>query len=134
MIKVVYLVRRAPGLTHEEFVHHLLERHVPLALRHHPRLRKYTSAPVMAGTSNPDSIDSVAELYFDSLQDATEGLFDSEEGRRVIAEDVRRFCVPGSRRYITQELVFKDDIGTSLYRPGLPVAPLGGAVLPGGGW
>ena len=135
MIKVVFLVRRAEGISHEDFVRHLLEHHVPLALRHHPRLRKYLSAPVMPGTGDPDGIDAVAELYFDSLEDFREGLYDSEEGRRIIEADVRRFVGPGGSVYITEEIVFKDEAGrTPVYRPGTPVAALGGETLPGAGW
>ena len=135
MIKVVFLVKRAEGISHDDFVRHLLEHHVPLALRHHPRLRKYSSAPIMPGTENPGEFDAVAELYFDSVEDFRSGLYDSETGRRVIREDVARFCGPGGRHYITEEIVFKDETGPAeLYRPGMPVAPLGNSVLPGAGW
>jgi uncharacterized protein (TIGR02118 family) len=135
VIKVVFLVKRAEGITHDEFVRHLLERHVPLALRHHPRLRKYSSAPIMPGTDNPGGFDAVAELYFDTLHDFRSGLYDSEDGRRVIMEDVARFCGRGGRHYITEEIVFKDEAGSpEVYRPGSPVAALGGEALPGAGW
>jgi uncharacterized protein (TIGR02118 family) len=135
VIKVVFLVKRADGITHDEFVRHLLEHHVPLALRHHPRMRKYSSAPIMAGTDNPDNFDAVAELYFDTLEDFRSGLYDSEHGRRVIMEDVARFCGRGGRHYITEEIVFKDETGSlPMYRPGIPVAALGGEALPGTGW
>jgi uncharacterized protein (TIGR02118 family) len=135
LIKVVFLVRRAPGIGHDDFVRHLLERHVPLALRHHPRLRRYASSPIVPGTPNPGGYDAVAELWFDSLDDFRQGLYDSDEGRRVIAADVARFCTPGSDCYVTEELVFKDEIGARpVYRPGVPVGPLGGETLPGNGW
>lgn len=135
MIKVVFLVKRAEGTSHEEFLRHLLEYHVPLALRHHPRLRKYMSSPVVPGTDNPGGFDAVAELYFDSLVDYREGLFDSPEGRRAIAEDVKRFCGAGGTSFITEEVVFKDELGAPpIYRPGTPVGPLGGEILPGEGW
>jgi uncharacterized protein (TIGR02118 family) len=135
VIKVVFLVKRAEGISHDDFVRHLLEHHVPLALRHHPRLRKYSSAPIMPGTENPGEFDAVAELYFDSLDDYRSGLYDSESGRRIIAEDVAKFCGRGGRHYITEEIVFKDEIASSqVYRPGMPVAPLDDEVLPGVGW
>jgi hypothetical protein len=77
----------------------------------------------------------VAELYFDSLDDYRSGLYDSESGRRIIAEDVAKFCGRGGRHYITEEIVFKDEIASSqVYRPGMPVAPLDDEVLPGVGW
>src|ERR1700737_1505097 len=107
MIKVVFLVKRAEGISHDDFIRHLLEHHVPLALRHHPRLRKYLSAPVMQGTDNPGGFDAIAELYFDSLADFRDGLYDSTEGERVIAEDVAKFLGPGGQAYITEEIIFK---------------------------
>ena len=135
MIKVVFLIRRAPGISHQDFVRHLLEQHVPLALRHHPRLRRYMSSPILPGTPNPEGFDAIAELYFDSLEDFESGLYDSPEGERIIAADVPRFCGPGTRMYITEELVFKDHTGpVPVYRPGTPVAALGGETLPGAGW
>ena len=135
MIKVVFLVRRAEGISHEDFIRHLLERHVPLALRHHPRLRRYMSSPIIPGTPNEEGFDAVAELYFDSLEDFREGLYDSPEGERIIGEDVVRFCGAGTRMYITEEIVFKDDTGAPpVYRPGMPVTVLGGETLPGDGW
>jgi uncharacterized protein (TIGR02118 family) len=135
VIKVVFLVRRAEGTSHEDFIRHLLEHHVPLALRHHPRLRRYMSSPILPGTPNPEGFDAVAELYFDTLEDFTAGLYDSAEGERIIDEDVARFMGDGTRMYITEELVFKDDTGPGpVYHPGAAVAPLGGEVLPGAGW
>jgi uncharacterized protein (TIGR02118 family) len=135
VIKLVFLVKRAEGITHDDFVRHLLEHHVPLALRHHPRLRKYSSAPIMPGTGNPGDFDAVAELYFDTLDDFQSGLYDSEDGRRVIMQDVARFCGRGGRHYITEEIVFKDETGSpDVYRPGTPVAALEGEALPGSGW
>jgi uncharacterized protein (TIGR02118 family) len=135
MIKVVFLVKRAEGMSHDDFIRHLLEHHVPLALRHHPRLRRYLSAPVMPGTDNPGGFDAIAELYFDSLDDFRTGLYDSLVGERVIAEDVAKFLGPGGQAYVTEEIMFKDEVGPpAVYRPGTPVAPLGGEVLPGAGW
>jgi uncharacterized protein (TIGR02118 family) len=112
MIKVLYLVRRAEGLTHEEFVRYQLETHAPLAIRHHPTMRRYVTNPILPGVTNPASLDTVAELWFDSVADLEDANFyDSEEGRRIIAEDNAKFCAPGTKRYITQEIVIKDDLG-----------------------
>jgi hypothetical protein len=89
----------------------------------------------MPGTDNPGDFDAVAELYFDTLDDFQSGLYDSEDGRRVIMQDVARFCGRGGRHYITEEIVFKDETGSpDVYRPGTPVAALGGEALPGTGW
>jgi uncharacterized protein (TIGR02118 family) len=137
MIKVLYLVKRAEGLTHEEFLSYQLEHHAPLAMRHHPTMRRYVTNPIMPGVTNPASLDTVAELWFDSVEDLEDGRFyDSPEGKRIIMEDNARFCAPGTKRYITQEIVIKDDIDVRprRYRPGDKVEALGGRVLSGEDW
>jgi len=52
MVKVVFLCRRRSDLTHERYVARLLEGHVPLALRHHPTLRRYV-VNIVEGTRGP---------------------------------------------------------------------------------
>jgi len=112
MIKVLYLVRRAEGLSHEEFLRYQLEEHAPLAIRHHPTMRRYVTNPIIPGGDNPDSLDSITELWFDSVADLEDANnYDSAEGKRILLADNRKFCAPGTKRYITQEIVIRDDIG-----------------------
>jgi hypothetical protein len=81
------IVRRA-GLDHEAFVAHWLERHVPLALAHHPRLRRYVTRVVDRRLSPGGAdLDGIAELH---LADDG-GLFASADGERIIREDMARF-------------------------------------------
>jgi hypothetical protein len=89
--KLVFLCRRRPELTHEEYVDRLLHAHVPLALRHHPTLRRYV-VNVVDGTRGPvPPLDSIGELWFDTLEDYRSRLYDSPEGQRAIGDDVARF-------------------------------------------
>src|SRR2546427_8553861 len=91
MVKLVFLCRRRPDLTHERYVARLLEGHVPLALRHHPTLRRYV-VNIVEGTRGPaPPLDSIGELWFDTLADYRERLYDSPEGERAVARDVAGF-------------------------------------------
>jgi len=107
MVKLVFLCRRRPDISHVQYVQRVLEGHVPLALRHHPTMRGYVVNPVESVPPGLPAIDSVAELWFDSLRDYRERLYDSAAGREAIATDVGRF-MGGAEGYVTTEYVQKD--------------------------
>src|SRR5947208_3323499 len=91
MTKLFFLCRRRGDLTHDEYVERLLGGHVPLALAHHPMLRRYV-VNVVEGTRGPaPPVDSIGTLWFDSLADYRERLYDSPAGARAIADDVAGF-------------------------------------------
>ena len=90
-VKIVGLVRRPDGMSHEAFVEHWLERHVPLALRHHPGLCKYVTNVVDARLGDAPDWDGIAELHFPSHDAMRTRFFDSPEGERAIREDMPRF-------------------------------------------
>ena len=96
-ITLVALMRRKPELTHDEFVDHWTQRHTPLALAHHAGLYDYTQNVVTDRlTAAADEIDGIAELGFGTRADFDTKFYDSDDGRRVIGEDVRRFLAgPG---------------------------------------
>jgi uncharacterized protein (TIGR02118 family) len=120
MVKLVFLCRRRPDLSHEAYVERLLDGHVPLALRHHPTLRRYV-VNVVEGTRGPaPALDSIGELWFDSLADYRERLYDSPDGARAIARDVAGF-LGGADAYATVEHVQRE--------PAAP--PLTGSRSPG---
>ncbi len=52
MVKLVFLCQRRPDVTHEQYVEMLLRGHVPLALAHHPTLRRYV-VNVVESTRGP---------------------------------------------------------------------------------
>ncbi len=121
MVKLVFLCRRRSDLTHGRYVARLLEGHVPLALRHHPTLRRYV-VNIVEGTRGPaPPLDSIGELWFDTLTDYRERLYDSPEGAGIIARDVEGF-IGGTAAYVTTEHVQRT-----------PAAPPGlGRRAPGG--
>ena len=104
MVKLVFFCRRRPDIDHGTYVKRLLEGHVPLALRHHPTLRRYTVNIVDEASPGSPSLDSIGELWFDSLDDYRERLYDSVEGERQIARDVAGF-LGAADAYVTTEHV-----------------------------
>jgi hypothetical protein len=102
MVKLVFLCARRPGITHAQYASHLLERHAPLALRHHPGLRRY----VLNVVEGDAAIDSVNELHFDALEDFEKRAYDSPEGERIVTEDHGRF-LGGTAGYLVQERVHR---------------------------
>jgi uncharacterized protein (TIGR02118 family) len=118
-VKMVSFMRRAEGLSHEQFVRHWIENHTPLAQRHHIGLWNYTQNVVRrAFTPGGAAIDGVAELHFRTRADFETKFFDSDEGRAVILADVKRFMMPPSPE-------------TALMRE-LPLKSAGAAAPPSG--
>jgi uncharacterized protein (TIGR02118 family) len=73
MIKIVGLLTRKEGTTHDEFVRHWFEIHGPLA-HAVPGIRRYVQSHITGTRSRPDipetglAIDGIAELWYDDLQ------------------------------------------------------------------
>ena len=107
MVKLVFLCRRRPDITHERYAELLLGGHVPIALRHHPTLRKYVVNIVERSQPGLPALDSVGELSFETLADYRERLYDSPEGERIVHRDVAGF-MGGADAYATTEHVQKD--------------------------
>ncbi len=106
MVKLIFLCRRRPDVTHERYADLLLNGHVPIALRHHPSLRRYTVNIVEQGPPGEEALDSIGELWFDNLADYRERLYDSSEGERIVQRDVAGF-MGGAHAYATTEHVQK---------------------------
>ena len=66
MVKLVYCVRRKPGLSREEFIRYWAEVHAPIGARI-PGLRKLVHSYALAapGDIRPADFDGMAELWFD---------------------------------------------------------------------
>lgn len=106
MIKLIFLCRRRGDIDHDAYVTRVLEGHVPLALRHHPTLRRYVVNVVEQAPAQAEALDSIGELSFDTLADFRERLYDSAEGERLIAADVAGF-LGHADAYATTEHVQK---------------------------
>ena len=112
MVKLVFLCRRRADLTHDRYAELVLDGHVPLALRHHPMMRKYVVNIVHGRRAGAQEVDSIAELSFDDLADFRERLYDSDEGRHAIERDVAGF-MGGADAYVTREHVQKGPVTTA---------------------
>ena len=70
MIKSISLLTRKDGWTHEQFVHHWLHVHAPLA-HAVPGVRRYVQSHITEERMRPDipssavEIDGIAELWYD---------------------------------------------------------------------
>ena len=102
MVKLVFLCRRRPDITHERYVDLLLGGHVPLALAHHQTMRRYVVNIVEETLGGGPALDSIGALWFGTLADFHERLCDSAEGERLIARDVARF-MGGADAFVTRE-------------------------------
>ena len=73
MIKVVGLLTRKEGTTHEQFVRHWFDIHGPLA-HAVPGIRRYVQSHIVGTRTRPDipetgmQVDGIAELWYDYLQ------------------------------------------------------------------
>ena len=91
-VKMVSFVKRAEGLTHEQFVRHWTENHAPLAKQHHAGLWNYTQNAVRRTyTPGGASIDGIAELQFRTRESFENEFYDSDAGRDAIRADVKLF-------------------------------------------
>jgi uncharacterized protein (TIGR02118 family) len=103
MIKVLFLVRKRPDLTAEQFRRYWVETHAPIASTM-PGLRRYTLNPALADPSqSPPTYDGVAELWFDSPA-AFEAALASPGGQATLA-DVPNFLIPNDIRVLVAEEV-----------------------------
>jgi uncharacterized protein (TIGR02118 family) len=104
MVKLVFLCRRRADISHERYAALLLDGHVPLALRHHPTLRRYVVNIVEDALGAAPPLDSIGHLWFDTLADFHERLYDTPEGERIIQRDVAGF-MEGADALVTEERV-----------------------------
>jgi hypothetical protein len=105
VVRLYFLCARRPELTHAQYAAHLVERHAPLALRHHGTLRGYVLNVVDDALDGAEPIDSVNALEYDALEDFQTRNYDSAEGERVVTEDHARF-LGGAAGYATAPRAF----------------------------
>jgi uncharacterized protein (TIGR02118 family) len=95
-IEQLAYVPRIASITREEFAEHWSERHTPLVRVHHPGMARYVQNVIIEPlTPVTQELDGVAQLYFRTAHDLHERYFDSEEGQRIVFEDVAKFLERG---------------------------------------
>jgi uncharacterized protein (TIGR02118 family) len=93
----ISFVRALPGLGRAEMARHWGEVHWPIARVHHPALWRYVQNVVVEPiTPDAPEIDGIAELRFRSVADLRERFYDSDDGRRIVADDVAKFLDRGA--------------------------------------
>jgi uncharacterized protein (TIGR02118 family) len=113
MVKLIFLCRRRPDITHERYRELLLSGHVPIALQHHPMMRRYVVNIVEQSPAGWEELDSIGELSFDSLDDFHKRLYDSPAGKEMVQRDVAGF-MGGAHAYVTTEHVQEAPVGSPL--------------------
>ena len=122
MIKLVYVVRRRPELSVEEFRKYWLERHGPLvktmaqALRASRYVQSHTLdvpfntiAQQTRGSLPP--CDGITEVWWDHVDELALALStpEGQEANRQLTEDEGRFCdLPNCSLFFTEEHVIFD--------------------------
>lgn len=90
MIKMIALLTRKTGLSHEGFVKHWVEMHAPLAHRV-PGIRRYVQSHIVSEQTRPDipttvvEVDGIAELWFDDMA-ALERAHGTAEMKHLLAD------------------------------------------------
>lgn len=96
LCRLVFL-RRAPSITRDEMARHWTERHTPIVHRRHPAFWGYVQNVVVEPlTPDAPEVDGIAEMRFRSPAEMRDRFYDSEEGKRIVAEDVARFLDRGA--------------------------------------
>ena len=99
----ISFVRRAPHLTHEEFVDHWTNVHAPLARKHHPVVRYVQNIVVDKLTPDAPDVDGIAELGYRTLHEVHHRNYDSPAGAAIIRRDIQRFLdVPAGWRMLAK--------------------------------
>jgi hypothetical protein len=91
-VKLVCAINRRPDMTHEAFLAHWRNNHGPLAVAHQPGFWHYVQNHIQGWlTEDTPFLDGIGELHFRTTGDIFAGMYDSEEGERLIVEDTERF-------------------------------------------
>ena len=102
MIKVMSLMKRKDGMSHEDFRNWILVDHVEFA-RKIPGMRKYISN-VLKVENNDAPFDGVSEMYFDSEQ-AMADAFATDAGKAA-GGDAAAHCSNRFRMVCEEKLQF----------------------------
>ena len=102
-VKLIYCIRRKPGLTREEFSRYWADVHGPIGARI-PGLRKLVQSHGLEvpGESRPADFDGMAELWFDDLA-AILAARQSAEWAASTADETNFVDRSGSAYFVSEE-------------------------------
>jgi hypothetical protein len=91
-VKLLCSITSRPGMTHDDFLAHWRNNHGPLAVKHQPGFWHYVQNHVQETlTDGTPYLDGIGVLHFREAGDIFTGMYDSDEGQRLIVEDTERF-------------------------------------------
>ena len=105
MLKVIILLKRRPGSSHEEFMKHWKEKHGPLVTKLVPGLRKYVQNHLINLPGMEYDTDGIAELWFDDI-DAFQNFVkwrDTDGAKEMIKDELSYVDNTSSVRFIVEE-------------------------------
>ncbi len=107
MVKLIEMMTRKEGLTHEQFMKHWTEVHAPI-VKKIPGLRRYVqnhSIPMKKGVA---PYDGIAEVWYDDM-DAFRAVLKWYRENPEIQEDEKKFLdMSKLQHFICEEKVFKE--------------------------
>lgn len=100
MVRLIALLKRKPGTSHEEFLTYWRERHGPLVAgtKSGQHARRYEQLPSASGDTG---FDGVTMQWFDSVEDFHASLREDDYGE--IAADIERFLDSSSLIWMLAE-------------------------------
>jgi len=91
-VKLLCSITSRPGMTHDDFLAHWRNNHGPLAVQHQPGFWHYVQNHIQEPlTDGTPFLDGIGVLHFREASDMFTGMYDSDEGQRLIVEDTERF-------------------------------------------
>ncbi|WP_406132483.1 EthD domain-containing protein [Streptomyces anthocyanicus] len=106
MLKLIFMINRAEGMSYERFVDHHRNRHAPLFTsipKAERYVRKYAvSHPVPAENYPPRAYDGLTEIWFEDWADH-DAFFASANYRTLVNPDEARFIDMGSVAVMVME-------------------------------
>jgi uncharacterized protein (TIGR02118 family) len=104
MTRVIFVAKKRPDLTEDEFMTYWQQIHAPLVAKI-PGVRRHVIHSVIRaelGAEVEPICDGIAEIWFDHLSTAQDAA-ESKEGQAAAA-DVQKFCAPGSGAVVIEEV------------------------------
>ena len=92
MVKLIIMLKRKNGLTHEEFVEYWENKHGPLAAKMFTKAKRYVqNHPVMLPGGKEPPIDGIAEMWFDDVesQQASATWYQTDDGKPIRDDEAK---------------------------------------------
>ena len=102
MVKAIYLIRRKPGLSREDFHRYWREVHGAIAARI-PGLRRYVQCHAIARDGDGEQFDGAAEAWFDDM-DAVRHAVASPEYAAARTDEARFIDLERTSLIFTEEV------------------------------